>query len=197
MCNSSHAYGREAGSTILLMMTLLVITLSAILLEGWTARHARFSAWLENAKVLGVARDAVVSYATGRAERGARLPCPDRAGEGLAEVSCLSGEGVVVGSVPWRTLGVMPLRTEEGEGVWYAVARPFLQAAPGTHSAPAEWMAVEQGRGPWAAVLFVPSSPPRPGERMSLPVVLRDAQWLPVTVADLAGVSGGNHDPDQ
>ena len=196
MCNSSgkpvggRGDGREEGAAVILMMTLLLIILSGALLDGWTARQARAPVWLEDAKLLGRAREALLSY---RVLRGGGLPCP--AGglteEGEADLACSSPDGVVVGRLPWRTLGLTPLRTGDGDGVWYAVSSPFLQAPSGKKPPSAAWVEVEQGRGSWAAVLFVPRAPLRSGESVLLPGVLRDAQWLPVTVEDLSGISGG------
>ncbi|MEO5348981.1 MAG: hypothetical protein H7836_04990 [Magnetococcus sp. YQC-3] len=201
MCNSSshcaggQGDGREEGSAVLLLMTLLLILLSGTLLDGWLAQRSRATAWLEDAKVLGTAREALLAYGTVRARQGGGLPCPDggTTEEGQAAMVCSSPEGLSVGRLPWRTLGLTPLRTGDGEGVWYAVATPFLQSPVEKKSSSAAWLELEQGRGPWAAVLFVPRERLRAGEPVVLSSVLRDAQWLPVTVDDLSAIFGGKH----
>lgn len=53
------------------------------------------------------------------------LPCPDTNNDGFAEGSCglLNPQDVtVIGRLPWRTLGLPPLRDSAGECLWYAVS---------------------------------------------------------------------------
>ncbi|MCX8003760.1 MAG: hypothetical protein N2688_02210 [Burkholderiaceae bacterium] len=45
------------------------------------------------------------------------LPCPDNgAAEGVAATSC---SPTAIGRLPWRTLGIEPLRDASGECLWY------------------------------------------------------------------------------
>jgi hypothetical protein len=60
------------------------------------------------------------------------LPCPDAAGvEGVAGASCT---GLTQGWLPWRTLGLPPLRDASGTCLWYerngATGRVIAAGAP-------------------------------------------------------------------
>jgi hypothetical protein len=62
------------------------------------------------------------------------LPCPDAAGvEGVADASCV---GLTQGWLPWRTLGLPPLRDSSGTCLWYerngTSARVIAAGAPVT-----------------------------------------------------------------
>lgn len=50
------------------------------------------------------------------------LPCPDTNNDGDAEPSCGFKDVTVIGRLPWRTLGLPPLRDSAGECLWYAVS---------------------------------------------------------------------------
>jgi hypothetical protein len=56
------------------------------------------------------------------------LPCPDVDGaatEGSAELICGATDVTVIGRLPWKTLGLPPLRDGSGECLWYAVSGNF------------------------------------------------------------------------
>lgn len=50
------------------------------------------------------------------------LPCPDTNNDGLEEPNCGAQNVSVIGRLPWRTLGLPPLRDSSGECLWYAVS---------------------------------------------------------------------------
>jgi hypothetical protein len=63
-----------------------------------------------------------------------RLPCPDRDGDGAADTapntgSCGTTRQPAIGLLPWKTLGLPPLRDADGECLWYAVSGDFKDAA--------------------------------------------------------------------
>ncbi|MBF0401522.1 MAG: hypothetical protein HQL90_12240 [Magnetococcales bacterium] len=181
----------EAGSAVLLMMTVLVSVLAGLLLEGWTARRAAFPLWLEDAKLLATAQEGLQAYFAVAAPQGAVLPCPDGQGDGVGERACSGAVGhIAVGWLPWRTLGLMPLRTAMGGRVGYAVAVGYVQPAGVGGRPVVDWPGVRPGSGEWAAVLFVPREEPRPGEPVVLAALLREAQWAPVRVERLGGGDG-------
>ncbi len=204
MSNSRRGWSgrpREAGSAVLLMMTVLVLLLSTLLLEGWTTRQARFVIWQEDAKQLGMAREGLLAFRAvqggSRGQTGEGLPSPDRpfSGDGGGEVACAEGE-VVVGWLPWRTLGLMPLRTGSGEAIWYAISRSFGPSGSAEERMASDWAGLETDHPPWAAVVFIPEEVPRPGQPVALSALLHHASLLPITVAELSDLSGGrHHDP--
>lgn len=80
---------------------------------------------------LAQAKDALVGYAAGLnysgTERPGNLPCPDNDGFGFPATSC-NDNGVRIGRLPWKTLGLPDLRDGYGEPLWYAVSENFKKA---------------------------------------------------------------------
>lgn len=82
---------------------------------------------------LAKAKEALIAYAatyqdshTGQVP--GYLPCPDQVDgnpEGAAETNCDVKDVTVIGRLPWRTLGIEPLRDGSGECLWYAVSGSF------------------------------------------------------------------------
>jgi hypothetical protein len=73
------------------------------------------------------AKAALIGYAatyrdTHSGEPFGLLPCPDTDNDGVAEASCGSADVSVIGRLPWKTLGLPPLRDAAGECLWYAVS---------------------------------------------------------------------------
>ena len=96
------------------------------------------------------------------------LPCPDTNNDGVAESAC--SNGVRLGRLPWKTLGIGDLRDTSGERLWYAVSDryknnprllPLNLDTPGTWSVANNqglvWDA-SQGQGV-VAVVIAPMQP--------------------------------------
>ena len=128
---------RQAGAAIfVLMVTLALIGVGATtaMLSGRTvdaAADARTEA------ALGVARDALIGYATSRGTdtgtaRPGEFPCPDADGDGRENLQAsLPGAACVasLGRIPWVTLGIPEPTDSAGETLWYALAAPFRNFA--------------------------------------------------------------------
>lgn len=85
---------------------------------------------------LARAKQALIDYAVSRMDESAtsvpgRLPCPSTRAPADAEeegtnsilgMDCLGQYETVVGRLPWKTLGIEPLRDGHGECLWYVVA---------------------------------------------------------------------------
>lgn len=113
---------RQRGAVALLLMLLVVLTLGGAVLGGALGTAGQRSADPTQA-ALAQAAQTLAGYA--RAQRcqtlaGAvtdYLPCPDLGPpEGVAAPAC---PGTVRGRLPWRTLGLAPLRDAAGECLWY------------------------------------------------------------------------------
>jgi hypothetical protein len=80
------------------------------------------------AEALAAAKQALLGFAAGialtGAERPGDLPCPDMDNDGSADPPCAT-EGLRLGRLPWRTLGLGDLRDGDGERLWYAVSTRF------------------------------------------------------------------------
>lgn len=81
---------------------------------------------------LAQAREALIGYAATYRDLHPNevfgyLPCPDRGTgvEGQSQSNCGSVDVTVIGRLPWKSLGVPPLRDANGECLWYAVSGNF------------------------------------------------------------------------
>ncbi|MDQ5942905.1 MAG: hypothetical protein QG572_1721, partial [Pseudomonadota bacterium] len=116
---------RQQGAALLLLALILLI-------GGMTFFFSRVG---DNPSVgrdkisqdaLEQARQALIGYATTYrdthpGEMFGYLPCPDTNNDGAAEAACGNAGEVVVGRLPYKTLGMPPLLDANGECLWYAV----------------------------------------------------------------------------
>ena len=77
-------------------------------------------------EALARAKDALIGFAityrdTHPDEVFGYLPCPDTDNDGVSD-SCGATDVSLVGRLPWKTLGVPPLRDATAECLWYAVS---------------------------------------------------------------------------
>lgn len=123
-----------------LFVLLAIVGIAAALLVGTLPRKAaQIEHDQQTASALAQAKDALIGYATTYRDRNGSkvfgfLPCPDMgrnpAGqEGMEDsVGCIDAgnkDKSVIGRLPWRTLGLPPLRDGNGECLWYAVSGNF------------------------------------------------------------------------
>lgn len=130
--------GLQQGGALFVL--LAIVGIAAVLLVGTLTRKA---AQLEHdqqaASALAQAKDALIGYATTYRDRNGSkvfgyLPCPDMGrnpagAEGLEDSGgCIdpgNKDKSVIGRLPWRTLGLPPLRDGNGDCLWYAVSGNF------------------------------------------------------------------------
>lgn len=126
-CPGSHR--RQRGAILLLLLLPLV----SLVLQ---LRPSRLSSDTQRitAEALYRAREALISHAVSYADRKPGrygvLPCPDIHArgvlqEGIAHGSCGGRHVNSLGRLPWKTLGIEPLRDGAGECLWYAVTGAF------------------------------------------------------------------------
>lgn len=188
------------GSAILLMMAMLVMIISGILLNDLDQDRSRSRLLSNHAQRLGEAQQALLAYSVTHHRSAAygaglgTLPCPDMdfSGDGRSDSPCHSKEGVMVGWLPWRDLGVPPLYTMQGRSLWYAVSSSILPMT----TQPIHALNVEGVQGinnHSVAVVFVPGYPllaQKGGPILLSQATLKDAHLLPITYADLSATSG-------
>ncbi|HZN85659.1 MAG TPA: hypothetical protein VFB53_02635, partial [Burkholderiales bacterium] len=118
---------RQHGAALILFLTILVLGVA------WFAVGALGKAPVATAerevitgRALQAAKQALLAYAAQYAARSTtadpgQMPCPESltlANPGEASTSC-SATLLVVGRLPWKTLGIDPLRDGAGEPLWY------------------------------------------------------------------------------
>lgn len=129
-------YSRQTGiaATALLTLAGLLVVLLVFGIAGTLSRQQQ--ADRQTGEVLAQAKAALIGYAVSYPERhGAAidqfgyLPCPDTTvsaiPEGNEESTCGARDVTSVGRLPWKSLGLPPLRDSANECLWYAVAGNF------------------------------------------------------------------------
>jgi hypothetical protein len=126
---------RQRGAAALLLLTVVVLGIA------WFAVGALGKAPIATAerevvtgKALKAGKEALLAYVAQYAARSdsaepGQLPCPESltlANPGEASTSC-SATALVVGRLPWKTLGIDALRDGQGEPLWYMM-RGFRNA---------------------------------------------------------------------
>lgn len=139
----SVSVGRRAppqgGAALLLFMVLVVMAALAYLVGNLTPEAAERRRSQQTQEVLAQAREALLGYALTYRDRNpdqvyGYLPLPDLGSTRNNNAGCpfegcdaanFAGNALnttVIGRLPWRTLGLEPLRDGHGECLWYAVS---------------------------------------------------------------------------
>lgn len=126
---------KQKGIVLLLFVTVLATAAAAVTIKALnsTGTNNQIARDKITAAALAQAKDALIGYAItyGDTHPGnvhGYLPCPDQAGgnpEGSAEPSCGSQNVSQLGRLPWATLDLGPLRSGDGECLWYAVSGTY------------------------------------------------------------------------
>jgi len=126
-------FGRERGIALLALLALVVLGATLALLAMSNPRPLELERDQVTNKALAQAKEALIAFAASYPDTHPNhvpgyLPCPDRAGanpEGSEEPNCDPMNVTVIGRLPWKKLGMAPLRDGSGECLWYAVSGTF------------------------------------------------------------------------
>lgn len=121
-----RATSRQRGAALMVLMLALGL-LAAYFGVSALNRSTRNERNRVNAAAFAQARDALigsaVTYRDSHAGEGfGFLLCPDATNNGITALSCGAQDVSVYGRLPWRTLGLPPLRDHGGECLWYALS---------------------------------------------------------------------------
>jgi len=130
---SHRVKARQHGVVLTVVMVIMVMGGAAALVSSLSTSALESARQKTTAAALAQAKEALISYAitygdTHPGEVHGYLPCPDTDasnGEGSSKLSCGSKNTSVVGRLPWRSLGLAPLRDGNGECLWYAVSGTY------------------------------------------------------------------------
>lgn len=122
------------------VLILLLIGIAGLTIYYTSATRAQQAAERVTSDALVHAREALIGYAAAVDTSGlpgsppnprpGELPCPNRTTltdgtpSGIATAPC-SSLATRIGWLPWKTLGLPPLRDGSGEYLWYAVSNGF------------------------------------------------------------------------
>lgn len=123
----------QRGQAFLLLALLVMVGAGALIYSMASPGRAAIERDKLTTAALAQARDALIGYASGMdysgTARPGNLPCPDIDGFGNAGGNCNS-DGVRIGRLPWKSLGLSELRDGYGEPLWYAVSDNFKRNTP-------------------------------------------------------------------
>jgi len=131
----THSHFQQQGAALLMLVLVVVVLGSGILLTALNA-SGRASSLSHDKAVLKQAKQALLGYALSYADNHpgqlpGYLPCPDSNGDGLSDEPCGKIQQSALGRLPWRTLGLPPLRDSGGECLWYAVSGAYKASPKG------------------------------------------------------------------
>lgn len=123
---------QQSGYALLLMLVLLTMGILFTVVNQVSLVGMKWSRAQGGSAVLAQAREALIGYAityrdSHPGEVFGYLPCPDADGDGGAETAnddgnCGAANQVVIGLLPYRTLGLNDLRDASSECLWYAIS---------------------------------------------------------------------------
>lgn len=127
---------RQDGAAVLLLMLIVVMMGVAYFLTGSVSiARQKIENDKRTAQALAQAKEALIGFAItyGDTHHGnveGYLPCPDLSGtaiggEGGAEGNCGAENVSILGRLPWKTLGLPPLKDGNGNCLWYAVSGTY------------------------------------------------------------------------
>ncbi len=124
--NRAPRIRRQRGFAAITILTLIVV------ISLYSLTHRLNVAATSNPHVrearsfdtLARGKSALIAFAAENPNRPGGLPCPDRDGDGEAELTCDRPEWRV-GFFPWQTLRTGELRDASGNRLWYAVSANF------------------------------------------------------------------------
>lgn len=127
---------RQSGAALLAMAAALGLVLVLVLVGLAGNLDQRNEMDRRTAAALAQAKEALIGYAAKYrdnfpGEVFGYLPCPDIVASGnegvhdTGDAGCTSRDVTVIGRLPWRTLGLPPLRDGDAECLWYAVSGNF------------------------------------------------------------------------
>jgi len=128
----------QRGIALLILMLIVLLMATSLLLARLNKGDNQLIRQAQTVKALAQAKAALIGFAATYADdpdhKGqpqGYLPCPDFNGDGSSanagstDASCSGSEKSVIGRLPWRTLGLPPLRDGNGDCLWYAVSGSY------------------------------------------------------------------------
>ena len=128
----------QQGAALMLLVTVLVLGIAWYTVGALgKASPSTADKEIRTGVALQAAKRALLDYVGQQAALTSstipgRLPCPEplapaAGSEGIA-AGCSDNTATFVGRLPWRTLGVDPIRDGYGEPLWYILGRGFRQS---------------------------------------------------------------------
>ncbi len=122
---------KQQGAVLLLLMFAIIIGFSTLFISAYNNNSIQIQNDSETTESLGKAKEAVLNYVTANyhlyqtGDYGF-LPCPDTTAtggyqDGEEHKNCLNSHINNIGHLPWRSLGLPPIKDSTGQCLWYVV----------------------------------------------------------------------------
>lgn len=130
------AQGHQSGAALLVFLALIVVAASYFLVSALNRVNMQIGRDKTAAAALAQAKEALIGYSVSKTsitETG-YLPLPDigwtATPEGNSEGTYGSTDISLIGKVPWKTLGIAPVRDGNGECLWFVLSGRFKNSIP-------------------------------------------------------------------
>lgn len=202
---------RQRGAALLIILAIIGLGAAFLLVAALNKANKQIDQDKNSAAALAQAKEALIGYAatygnTHPSEVNGYLLLPDlgssrntSAGEGVSAGN-FAGNAAnlsVVGRLPWKTLGLAPLRDGNGECLWYAISGAFQDAQK---TVPLNWDTLGQfdtftSNGTPAGTLSTVGTNyhQRPAAVIFAPGSLATGQSRTLSGADTVTECGGNY----
>ena len=129
-------YYRQHGAALMLMLTILVIGAATLLVSSLSRSAARIDRDQQTVSALALGKEALLGDSVSQTpvtsagylrlpDLGFMIGLAPAEGSASPNFSGNSKDYSVIGKLPWRTLGLEPLRDGQGECLWYVVSGRF------------------------------------------------------------------------
>ena len=125
---------RQDGAALLILLAIITLSITTFLLTGANRVQHLLNAPYQNMAVLSQAKSALIASSrlsdSDKSTSGLKhryFLCPDLTGNGEAEASCNASR--VEGWLPWKTLGLKPLRDTSGTCLRYFISSSYMSGA--------------------------------------------------------------------
>jgi type II secretory pathway pseudopilin PulG len=140
----------QRGVALLIMLVVLVLGALYFVVSQSNAASLKNARDKVTEDALAQAKDALIAYAVTYAENHPAtdevpgfLPCPEDSNTAKVEGQEASGCGAKnvsqIGRLPWKSLGLPPLRDASGNCLWYVVSGTFKNGNPTTKTDLMNW----------------------------------------------------------
>ncbi|NGZ05938.1 MAG: hypothetical protein G8237_06230 [Magnetococcales bacterium] len=160
----------ERGAALFVLLAVFLMAGVSLAIEALLIKSKRQRADQKAAIVLAEAKRALIAHAAldaGNRTQFGHLPCPftgtpaQYATSALENTPCgAADDRMVIGFLPWQSLGLPPLYDGDGAPVWYAVAGTFKTGSDQTmpYTCTTSNLTLN-GAGNHAAILIAPGDP--------------------------------------
>ncbi len=124
---------KQSGAVLMIMLVIIVLGSIAFLVSELSRAKLQIERDQMTSQAFAQAKEALIGYAVAYGDTNSNvngfLPCPDQGQnvtyDGEAKSTCAAKNVTAIGKLPWKTLGLPPLKDGNGDCLWYAVSGTY------------------------------------------------------------------------